>query len=297
MATRNLNPAMVNDILDYLECPAKVPTLRYLNQLIHAYLLKVPWESVSRIVKRHITPETKDCPRWPEEFWQDAMRYGFGGTCYESSLAFYSLLAALGFDGYLTINDMGASRGCHAAIVILLNGKKYLVDITIPIHCAVQINSYKSTRRHTSFQDHTVRPVEENKYEVERSHHPHRNAFTLIDIPVGLPEYRTIVENDYKETGFFLKSVVIVKFIDNKTWRFFSEQQPYKLEIFNRAGKYEIPLEPGSLPIDLVSVFQMPKEQISAALSWIREPLSKFGNHARNLVVVREMERNETIEF
>lgn len=71
-----------------------------------------------------------------EEFWSDALQHGFGGTCYESSLAFYGLLDALGYEGYLTVNDMGDSRGCHAAIVLLLNGQKYLVDITIPIHAA-----------------------------------------------------------------------------------------------------------------------------------------------------------------
>src|SRR5574339_1293110 len=135
-----MNDVLAKDILNYLDCPPCAPTLRYLNRLIYSYIRKVPWESVSRIVKRHTTQHSKDCPRLPEEFWREAIQYGFGGTCFESSLAFYSLLMALGYEGYLTINDMGTTRACHAAIVVLFDGRKYLVDVTIPVHTAVQID-------------------------------------------------------------------------------------------------------------------------------------------------------------
>jgi len=269
MQYQKLNDALVKDVLDYLDCPSGAPTLRYLNRLIDAYIRKVPWESVSRIVKRHTTQKTKACPRWPEEFWQDAMAHGFGGTCYESSLAFYSLLMALGYEGYLTVNDMGDTRGCHAAIVVLFSGHKYLVDITIPVHAAVRIDPQKIVRRKTAFYDYTIRPVQEHKFEVERSHHTRRNAFTMIDIPVSLHDYQKIVVKDYKETGYFLNSVVMVKVAGNKTWRFFSNHQPYRLESFNREGKAETFVEPESLPQRLAELFQMPEDKISAALSWI----------------------------
>ncbi len=275
MEYQNLSDSLVKDILDYLDLPAKPPTLRYLNHLIHSYIRKVPWESVSRIVKRHTTLETKDCPRWPEEFWQEAMQHGFGGTCYESTLAFYSLLMSLSYEGYLTVNDMEDSRGCHAATVLLLNEHKYLVDITIPLHAAVRIDPQKIIRRNTAFHNYAIRPVQEYKYEVERSHHPNRNAFTLIDIPVSLQEFQKIVKNDYKETGFFLNSVVMTKVIGDKTWRFLSDHKPYKIESFNRAGKRETTIEPETLPNRLAELFQMPEDKISAALSWISTPSDK----------------------
>lgn len=262
---------LIRDILNDLDCPLHAPTLRYLNRLIYSYLCRVPWESVSRIFRRHTTASTSDCPRWPEEFWHDSIRYGFGGTCFESSLAFYSLLMALGYEGYLTVNDMGDSRGCHAAIVLLFDGQKYLVDITIPLHAAVRVDPEKVVKRHTSFYDYTIRPVQENKYEVELSGHPSRYAFTLIDVPVSLPDYQAIVKDDYQElTGRFLKSVVIVKFIDGRTQRFFSDHRPYKLESFDRTGKLETLIEPQVLPQTLAKLFQMPEESISAALAWIQ---------------------------
>jgi arylamine N-acetyltransferase len=261
----------VGEILNYLDCSSHGPTLRYLNRLIHAYIRKVPWESVSRIIKRRATPDTKDCPRLPEEFWNDALQRGFGGTCYESSLAFYSLLTSSGYEGYLTVNDMGESRGCHAAITILLGGQKYLVDVTIPIHAAVRINPRKVTQRRTLLYNYALHPVRKNVYEVTRSHHPKRVAFTLIDAPVSLPEYHVILQNDYLETGHFNKSVVMNKVINSKTTRFFSDNKPYKLERCNRHGKCETPLRIKSLPRVLAKAFNMPEGEIAVALSHVQE--------------------------
>jgi hypothetical protein len=162
---------------------------------------------------------------------------------------------------------MRETRKCHAATVSLLGGVKYLVDITIPIHSAVRIDPQKIIRRRTEFHNYTIRPVDENKYEVERSHHSNRNAFTLIDIPVELPDFQLIVQNDYQDTGFFLSSVVMNKAIGNKTWRFFSENQPYRLESFNKQGKQEILIPVDKLPETLGKKFEMPVEKINLALA------------------------------
>jgi hypothetical protein len=68
----------------------------------------------------------------------------------------------------------------------------------------------------------------------------------------------------------------MVKVIDGKSWRFFSDYKPYKLENFNRTGKSEILLEPESLSDRLAGVFQMPVDKIAAALSWIQRPLIEY---------------------
>lgn len=221
------------------------------------------------------------------------MGYGFGGTCFESSLAFYSLLRALGYEGYLAVNDMGAIRGCHAAIVIVIDGQKYLVDNTIPVHAAVRIDPQKTVKRQTALFDYKLRPISANKYDVERSHRPSKNLFTLIDVPVSLPDYLAIVEDDYTEaTGRFLKSVVMVKVVDEMAQRFFSDQLPYKLESFDRAGRTEKFIEPESLSYELAKVFHLPEVSISAALSLIQEPPA--GVHDQVITIPMVMEGGNT---
>lgn len=276
METHSLSEATVKDVLSYLGCHSTAVTVRNLNRLIYAYIRKVPWESVSRIVKRRTTAATSDCPRWPEEFWRDAIQHGFGGTCFESSLAFYCLLTSIGYEGYLTVNDMGDAHGCHAAVVILLNGHKYLVDITIPVHRAVRFEPGRNTKRRTEFHDYSIRPVGGNVYVVVRSHHSRGYSFTLIDTPVDLAAYCAIVENDYAETGLFLQSVVMNKVIDGRAWRFFSDHSPYKLESFNRHGKDETLLPPESLPRILAEKFRMPEDKIMTALHAVQNPVQGY---------------------
>jgi len=274
----DLDASLVKDILVHLGVPAApqmlAPTLRNLDRLIEAYTRRVPWESVSRIIKRNTTSPTTACPRWPEEFWADAVCDGLGGTCFESSLAFLSLLTCLGYEGYLTLNDMGESRACHAAIVVILEGRKYLVDITISMNLAVGFRPEAATWRRTPFHDYTICPQGDGRYQVERTNHPQKNAFTLIDRPVGLSEYRAVLEGDYAEDGLFLKSVVMIKVIDGRIWRFFSDRLPYRLESFNRDGREEIILAHEALVETLAGKFQLPEEKIAAAFLSIQMPVT-----------------------
>lgn len=262
-----LSPALTDQILSYLGCAREKPSVRYLNRLIWAYIHHVPWESVSRIIKRYTTPETELCPRWPDEFWLEALNYGTGGTCFENNLAFWTLLNDLGFKAYLTINDM-ENPACHTASIAVLDGQKYLADVAIPIQCALPIHASRSTRRTNAFHHYTIRPEGNCRYAIERSHHPKRRIFTLVDVAVPLEEYCQAVQNDYEETGYFLDRVIIVKVIEDRLWRFSSAEIPYKLEGFDKTSRQEVMLETQKLAQSLADRFEMDLNKIALALSY-----------------------------
>jgi arylamine N-acetyltransferase len=261
-----LSPELMGQILSYLGCTREEPSIRYLNRLIRAYTRHVPWESVSRIIKRRATSKTELCPRWPDEFWQEAFKYGTGGTCFENNLAFFTLLNAVGFNGYLTINDMEEPR-CHTACIIMLNGQKYLADVAIPIHCALPISADRPTKRSNQFHHYRVRPLGARKYVIERSRHPKPQIFTLVDEPVPFEEYRAATQRDYEETGYFLDRVIIVKVIGSRLWRFSSMDTPYKLEGFDQTSRQEVLLETDTLAKFLAEHFRMDEGKIALALA------------------------------
>lgn len=252
--------------MSYLGCDREKPSVRYLNRLIRAYIRHVPWESVSRIVKRNATTKTELCPRWPDEFWQEALKSGMGGTCFENNLAFFTVLKELGFGGYLTINDM-EEPACHTASIIALDGQKYLADVAIPIHCALPIQAGRITRRSSEFHHYTIRPIGYQRYSIERSHHPKRKAFTLIDAPVPPEQYRQAVQADYEETGYFLDRVIILKVIGTRIWRFSSRDTPFKLEGFDKTSRREISLATNKLAQSLAGHFGMERDKIGLALA------------------------------
>lgn len=232
MATEPLSPSLAKQVLAHLHVATAPPTLALLDELVSAYIRTVPWESAFRIAKRASTGETADCPRWPVEFWQDSMVRGGGGTCFESNYAFYSLLLALGYEGYLTINNMGDSIGCHTAIVLFVDGQKWLADVGIPLYAPLLIKPEGTTNRATPFLNFGVRPDGHDTYQIERWPHPSRNVFTLIDKPVPDAAYRMATTADYGSNGLFLDKVVINKIVSELPWRFNSAEQPWLLNSF-----------------------------------------------------------------
>lgn len=219
-------------ILDFLGVEQSAPSVAFLDALVAGYVRRVPWESASRIVRRAQTPITADCPRWPDEFWQGAMTHGFGGTCYESNYAFFALLQSLGFESYLTVNNMEASIGCHTAIVVTLDNARWLVDVGIPLHVPVPLIAGQATQREGPFHTYHITPDAVNTYTISRELHPKPYIFTLIDAPVNEADYRRVTTADYGADGLFLERVIVTRIVDGAIWRFSGEQPPYHLETF-----------------------------------------------------------------
>ncbi len=242
MTTNRLNETLAAEALTFLGVKAATPTLSVLEALLAAYYRRVPWESIFRIVRRAETPT----PRWPEQFWQEAMTHGGGGTCFESNYAFFALLQTLGYDGYLTLNNMGESIGCHTAIVVVLDGQKWLVDVGLPLYALLPISSRGTMHRSSPFLHYAVRPDGSQlaaHYQIERWPHPKRNAFTLIDEPVDDTTYRAATTADYGENGLFLDFVIINKVINNEPWRFNMAERPWALNRFDWGQKMDTLLE------------------------------------------------------
>ena len=231
MSTISLDNRQKSEVLAHLGVPEMAATLPFLEQLLAAYYCTIPWESAFRIVRRAET--NTPSPRWPEQFWHEALTQGSGGTCFESNYAFFALLQSLGFAGYLTINNMGESIGCHTAIMILLEGQKWLVDAGLPLYAVLPIKSQEVVQRSSPFLDYTVRPDGRFHYQIERSPHPKPNAFTLIDEPVDDAAYRAATTADYGENGLFLDTVIVNKIINNQPWRFNMAERPWRLNRFD----------------------------------------------------------------
>lgn len=254
----------VTAVLSYLNVSPAKPDIHLLERLITAYITKVPWESAFRITRRAQVADTAVCPRWPDIFWQEALTLGGGGTCFESNYAFFSLLTALGFEGYLTINNMGDSIGCHTAIIILLAGNKWLVDAGLPIYAPLPLSLHGTMYRSTRFMHYNVWPDGAGRFQIERWPHPQRNAFTLLDKPVTEDVYRAATTADYEPTGHFLERVIINKVIAERPWRFNSADLPYRFEMFHAGQRFDHWIE-GDVVTAVAKKFSMDIQTIRAA--------------------------------
>ncbi len=255
-------------VLDALGVTPSPPDAALLDALVAAYVRRVPWESAFRIAKRARTADTADCPRWPDEFWTDALERGGGGTCFESNYAFLTLLQRLGFEGDLTINDMHEYAGCHTAIIIRLDGQRWLVDVGIPLHVPLKLADVP-TERESAIHSYRAEPNGAGKYTISRDRHPDPYIFTLIDRPVDEATYRAALEADYGPGGYFLDRVVINKVIDEQVWRFNSGEPPAHLQHFADGERFNTPID-GPAADTLTAHFGIGRDTVQAAFDALR---------------------------
>jgi len=277
MSMLRLSSHLTDQVLARLGLTAAPPTLSFLEALVNAYVRTVPWETVFRIVKRANVVETAVCPRWPDEFWLDNLERGGGGTCFESNYAFFSLLRALGYEGYLTVNNMGDSIGCHTAIILLVDGMKWLVDAGYPLYAPLPISPHGVMHRATAFMSYAVYPEGDAVYQVEQQPHPNPNAFTLIDAPIADAAYRAATTADYGPDGFFLDRIVVNKVVDGTLWRFNSTEKPWRLNRFQNGARVDVDII-GDAATAVARHFQMDEAVVQTAFAALQ--LSADSNRA-----------------
>ena len=257
---------LTQQILTYLGVAQAEPDLSFLDLLIEGYGQRVPWESASRIARSAQTINPPTMPRWAEEFWDDALSLGTGGTCFESNWAFFALLRSLGYTGYLTINNMHASIGCHTAIIIHLVGSAWVVDAGYPIYAAVPLDPQQATERATPFMTYQALPTSAGGYQLICAPHPKPYLFDLIDRPVDDPTYQLATTADYGQAGLFLQQVIINKLVDGALWRFNSADQPYHLQRFDGGVRTDHALE-GDVAAQLSVHFAIAASVVMRALA------------------------------
>lgn len=261
---------LLDAALAYLGATPATPDLALLNRLLMGYGQAAPWESASRIVKRARVDDYISAPRWSEEFWGDALARGTGGTCFESNAAFLALLHALGYEGYLTINDMGDTVGCHTALVMRLEGRPLLVDVGYPLYGALPLDPGRATSCTTPYFTYTAQPVAQGRYVITSQPHPKPYIFDLRDEPVDEVAYRVATTNDYGPTGLFLDRVIVRKVVNGAIWRFDSAAPPPHLERFEGGECLDVPID-GDVAGALNRYFGIAEPVLASALAQVEQ--------------------------
>ncbi|GAB4573012.1 MAG: hypothetical protein Kow0077_14080 [Anaerolineae bacterium] len=255
-------------VLAHLELPEEAPSLPYLNRILLAWSQRIPWESASRIA-RHLLPGTPEAyARPPEVFLADTLRLGTGGTCYESNLALRAVLQALGFEATLAFCDMRVAIGDpHCALVVTLDGLRYMADVGYPIPAALLLDEEAPTEVETPVYQYCARPVAHNRWLVQRrSHRFEQVVFWVKGAPVDEARFMARLVEDHAEEGQFLSEVIIQKVRQREIWRF-SESKGLVRRRWGREDQILLYNDPDDEAAAILSrLFRMDRRVIEAAL-------------------------------
>ncbi len=254
------------DVLKFLDVPAPRHDRDWLDALLQQYGRRVAWESASRIARAATLP-TPQRPQLPEAFWDGAITRGTGGTCFESNAALSALLAAVGFEGDLTINDMADTRACHTAMLVRVGNARVVVDAGYPIYAALPLGQ-GPTLRTTPWFRYDVAPAGDRRYRLENHPHPTPYLFDLIDEPVSADAYLEALRRDYEPGGLFLDRVVVRKLVNERVWRFTSHERPWQLHCFTDGTRADhlLPDDADAAAAQLGQHFGMDATTIAVAL-------------------------------
>lgn len=128
---KQLNAEQVDAYLKRLKLEKKAPTLDFLNELIAAHCIQIPFEGA--------TPwaEGKTPSLATDDLFEKIVTNKRGGYCFELNMLFNKLINALGYDAYLVAMSVGragfngeAGAFTHGASVAIIDGQKYFVDVS-----------------------------------------------------------------------------------------------------------------------------------------------------------------------
>jgi arylamine N-acetyltransferase len=128
-----LAPALVERVLTKLGLRQRPALdLAGLNNLYAAFSANVPFDNVQKRIWFAGSQTTPLPSGDPNEFFNNWLQHGTGGTCWPLNGAMYALTHALGFDARRIVGSViveGYPRGAnHGSVLVTLDGVNYLVD-------------------------------------------------------------------------------------------------------------------------------------------------------------------------
>lgn len=118
----------IDTYLKRIACQEEVPSLSYLNNLQQTHLFNVPFENLDVI--RHIPIYLR-----LTSIYEKIVTQGRGGYCYELNGLFHWALRQLQFDARIVPASVMrpdgtfAKKHTHVAIIVQIDGKRYLADV------------------------------------------------------------------------------------------------------------------------------------------------------------------------
>ncbi len=141
----------VRHFLKNFQIPPQPPAIYFLQKIIAAFA-NLPYENLSKILKfNRVGENERERLRFPEEIFEDHLRFHTGGTCFSLTFFLQSILLQQGFACYLIMGDMRAGRNIHCALVVLLEGFKYLLDPGYLLQRPMPLDPSKPRLYHNEF--------------------------------------------------------------------------------------------------------------------------------------------------
>jgi len=133
-ASSPISDSLLARVLERLEVAGRDPTMTTLRSIYASWCGRVPFDNVRKLI--HLRDgEAAPLPGAnADDYLENWLRHGTGGTCWAGSNALFSVLGALGFRVDRCVATMLVAPDLppnHGSVRVQLDGRHYLVDTSI----------------------------------------------------------------------------------------------------------------------------------------------------------------------
>jgi arylamine N-acetyltransferase len=111
----------------------------------------LPYENITKIIKRAVSGNPERSRRYPEEVIRDHIKWGTGGTCFSLTCALSHLLGNLGWKTEYILADRHYGQDTHCALLIWVEGVPHLLDPGYLMVNPIPLPSAKERQIETGF--------------------------------------------------------------------------------------------------------------------------------------------------
>jgi arylamine N-acetyltransferase len=189
------NAAMktLTEFMAHFDIPSQAESRRLLRTIAGAFAT-LPYENITKIIKREECGNPEKARRYPEEVIRDHIAWGTGGTCFSLTSALMHLVRSLGWEAEYILADRRYGQNTHCALLVRIDGIPHLLDPGYLITDPIPLFGQSEREFKTSFNRLVLTPDEG------------RNKTSLSTIQGGERMYRLSYKTSPVDTGEFCKA-------------------------------------------------------------------------------------------
>jgi N-hydroxyarylamine O-acetyltransferase len=219
MASGALSEAEVAHFLRVLGVAHPAPSLAALRRLVRAHLTRVPFENISKLWRLRALG-LRDVPELGHHL-EGIERNHCGGTCYANNFHLYRLLSALGYEAKLCGAAMASGEDVHAAIVVALDGREWLVDggFAAPFLAPLSLDASVPQEVRLGSDRWVLLPRDTcgcSQLELWRSGE-HISGYLLKPAPRTPEHFASVVRDSFRAEATFMNAVHAVRFFPERS--------------------------------------------------------------------------------
>ncbi len=164
-----------------------------LRDVVAAFAI-LPYENITKIIKRAECGTPEKSRRYPEEVISDHISWGTGGTCFSLTSALRHLVRSIGFEAEYILADRRYGQDTHCALLLWVNGVPHLLDPGFLIVDPLWLSGRAELEIETGFNRIVLTPEERG------------NRISLSTVRQNLRAYRLTYKTSPVNDGEFFKA-------------------------------------------------------------------------------------------